>query len=102
MLRVKDGPKSLAFYRDVLGMTCLRNMSLAQYGFSLIFMVSATEAHTMRAYAFSYVHASNALTEGCIVCGAGVGHRGRAQGRVRRSDRGGQAGGVGRWHVGHV
>ena len=33
MLRVKDGPKSVAFYRDHLGMTCIRAMDLPQYKF---------------------------------------------------------------------
>lgn len=48
MLRVKDGPKSLAFYRDVLGMTCIRNMNLGS--FSLIFMVTATAAELQAAF----------------------------------------------------
>jgi len=48
MLRVKDGPKSLAFYRDVLGMTCLRNLNLGS--FSLMFMVTADEAELKAAF----------------------------------------------------
>ena len=33
MLRVKDGPASVAFYRDRLGMTLIRAMDLPQYKF---------------------------------------------------------------------
>lgn len=49
MLRVKDGPKSLAFYRDVLGMTVIRQMS-PHSSFSLIFLVSATQAELQAAF----------------------------------------------------
>lgn len=49
MLRVKDGPKSLAFYRDVLGMTVIRQMS-PHHSFSLIFLVSATQAELQAAF----------------------------------------------------
>jgi len=48
MLRVKDGPKSVAFYRDHLGMTCVRARDLG--GFSLFFMVSASEAELRAAF----------------------------------------------------
>lgn len=48
MLRVKDGPKSVAFYRDVLGMTTLRSLDLGS--FSLFFLVSATEDELRAAF----------------------------------------------------
>jgi len=50
MLRVKDGAKSVAFYRDMLGMTCIRARELPQYKFSLFFMVSATEEELKAAF----------------------------------------------------
>jgi lactoylglutathione lyase len=50
MLRVKDGPASVAFYRDRLGMTLIRAMDLPQYKFSLFFLVSATQAELRAAF----------------------------------------------------
>ncbi len=44
MLRVKDGPKSVAFYRDVLGMTVVNEIHFEKWGFSLYFLASLTEA----------------------------------------------------------
>jgi lactoylglutathione lyase len=50
MLRVKDGPASRKFYEENLGMTCIRQMDFPQWKFSLIFMVSATEAELEAAF----------------------------------------------------
>eukprot|EP00462_Mataza_sp_D1_P019700 CAMPEP_0175139670 /NCGR_PEP_ID=MMETSP0087-20121206/11040_1 /TAXON_ID=136419 /ORGANISM="Unknown Unknown, Strain D1" /LENGTH=345 /DNA_ID=CAMNT_0016422723 /DNA_START=57 /DNA_END=1094 /DNA_ORIENTATION=+ len=50
MLRVKDGPKSVAFYRDVLGMTLLRQMDFQQWGFSLYFLAHVTEQELKDAF----------------------------------------------------
>lgn len=51
MLRVKNGPESVAFYRDVLGMTLLRQMDFPQWKFSLYFLASITQEELAEAYA---------------------------------------------------
>jgi len=51
MLRVKNGPATVAFYRDVLGMTLLRQMDFPQWKFSLYFMANLTEEELAAAFA---------------------------------------------------
>ena len=41
MLRVKDAKKSVAFYKDLLGMNLVRTVDVSKYGFSLYFMCHA-------------------------------------------------------------
>ena len=60
MLRVKDVEKSLAFYRDLLGMTLLRQADFAEAKFSLYFLAFVEEGEEVpqdnaeaRAYQFS-------------------------------------------------
>ena len=43
MLRVKDAKKSVAFYKDLLGMNLVRTVDVSKYGFSLYFMCHAEE-----------------------------------------------------------
>jgi len=50
MLRVKDGPKSLAFYRDVLGMTVVKQLHFEKWKFSLFFLASMTESEVAEAF----------------------------------------------------
>jgi lactoylglutathione lyase len=51
MMRVKNGPASLAFYRDIMGMTCVRQMDFPQWGFSLYFMAQLTADELAAAFA---------------------------------------------------
>lgn len=44
MMRVKDGPATVEFYRRHFGMTLIRAMHMPQYKFTNYFMVSATPA----------------------------------------------------------
>lgn len=44
MMRVKDVPATIDFYTKNLGMRLLRNLEMPQYGFSLFFLVSCTDA----------------------------------------------------------
>jgi lactoylglutathione lyase len=50
MLRVKDGNKSRAYYEEHFGMTCVRQMDMPKWKFSLIFMVSATQDELRAAF----------------------------------------------------
>lgn len=43
MLRVKDAKKSVAFYKDLLGMNLVRTVDVSKFGFSLYFMCHAEE-----------------------------------------------------------
>lgn len=51
MLRVKDGPKSVAYYRDIMGMTLLRQLDFDKWGFSLYFMANLTPEELAAAFA---------------------------------------------------
>lgn len=50
MMRVKDGPKSVAFYRDIMGMTLLRQMDFPQWKFSLYFLAHVTASELAEAF----------------------------------------------------
>ena len=50
MIRVKDQQKSMAFYRDVLGMTLIATRHFPQWNFSLYYLVSMPPGE---AYTFS-------------------------------------------------
>lgn len=43
MMRVKDGPKTLAFYRDVMGMKLVREMRMDQYKFTNYFLMNVSD-----------------------------------------------------------
>jgi len=43
MMRVKDGPATVAFYAKHFGMKFVRDMAMPQYGFSNFFMASLTD-----------------------------------------------------------
>ena len=49
MLRIRDPGSSLAFYRDVLGMTLLQQLDFADMRFSLYFLAYLGEAETVPA-----------------------------------------------------
>jgi len=51
MLRVKDGNKSLEFYRDILGMTLVNQIHFPQWKFSLYFLASLTPEEVAEAFA---------------------------------------------------
>jgi lactoylglutathione lyase len=46
MLRIQDPVKSLAFYRDTLGMTLIDTLDFPQYKFSLYFLTTLPESET--------------------------------------------------------
>jgi lactoylglutathione lyase len=50
MLRVKDGPASVAFYTKHMGMTLVSQRDFPQWKFSLYFLVSATEEELRAAF----------------------------------------------------
>ncbi|MEM8497146.1 MAG: lactoylglutathione lyase [Pseudomonadota bacterium] len=45
MLRIKDPAVSLAFYREVLGMTLVKQLAFPKMSFSLYFLAYGTEEH---------------------------------------------------------
>ncbi len=47
MLRVRDPQASLAFYRDILGMTLLQRLDFAEMAFSLYFLAYLGEGETV-------------------------------------------------------
>jgi lactoylglutathione lyase len=51
MMRVKNGPASVAFYRDIMGMKLIRQRDFPQWGFSLYFLVNLTDAELAEAFA---------------------------------------------------
>lgn len=51
MLRVKDGPKSVKFYQDVLGMKLLSQRDFPDHKFSLYFLANITDDELKQAFA---------------------------------------------------
>ena len=51
MLRVKDGPASIKFYTEQLGMRLLKTLNFPQWKFSLYFLASITDEEMAEAWA---------------------------------------------------
>lgn len=51
MLRVKDGPKTVKFYTEVLGMRLLRQLDFPQWKFSLYFLATLSDEELKEAFA---------------------------------------------------